>query len=128
MNGDVNLQPEWLAVGDSQVLGLGVPDSATFSAIVTRQGFKMANAGVPGHGVEDALQHAAYLLPLLKPKGILVAVNQANDWEEVGHLASERLRVRGSWLLQPADATGWVGAFMASPFSHSHFLFYGRVL
>ena len=45
---DIRSAAEWLAVGDSQVLGLGVVDTATFSAIVTARGFRMANAGVPG--------------------------------------------------------------------------------
>ena len=125
---DIGPARGWLAVGDSQVLGLGVGDSSTFSAIATARDVPMANAGVPGHGVEDALAHAAILLPLLRPKGVLVVVNQANDWEEAGHPVQERLRVRGSWLLQPADAEGWKGAFMASPLSRSHFMFFAAQL
>jgi hypothetical protein len=118
----------WIAVGDSQVFGLGVSASETFTAVATKQGLRTANAGVPGYGVEDALERAAALLPQLKPKGVLVIVNQANDWEEMGRPVQDRFRVRGGWLLQPEHAAGWEGAFMEGPLSRVHVLFYAAQL
>jgi lysophospholipase L1-like esterase len=115
---------DWLAIGDSQVFGQGVDGAATFAALATGKGVRIANAGVPGYGVEDALLRAEMLLPLLKPRGVLVVVNQANDWEEAGHPVQERFRVRGSWLLRRKEADAWEGAFMASLLSRSHILFY----
>jgi lysophospholipase L1-like esterase len=114
----------WLAVGDSQVFGLGVGGAAAFAARAAGMGVRIANAGVPGYGVEDALARAERLLPLSRPRGIIVMVNQANDWEEIGHPVQERFRVRGSWLLQRKESDAWEGIFMATPFSRLHLLFY----
>ncbi|CAN7512132.1 SGNH/GDSL hydrolase family protein [Mesorhizobium caraganae] len=115
---------EWLAVGDSQVFGLGVEGAETFTALARSKGVRIANAGVPGYGIEDALARAEILLPLLKPKGVILLVNQANDWEEIGTPAQLRFRVRGSWLLQRIDSDAWEGRFMATPLSRLHTLFY----
>jgi len=114
----------WLAVGDSQVFGLGVDGAATFAALAGAKGVRIANGGVPGYGVEDAVARAEMLLPLLKPKGVILFVNQANDWEEIGIPVQHRFGVRGSWLLQRKEADAWEGDFMATPLSRLHMLFY----
>lgn len=114
----------WIAVGDSQVFGLGVRAEETFAARATAKGVPIANAGVPGYGVEDALRRAAALIPRLEPRGVLVVVNQANDWDEMGEPVQERFRVRGGWLLRAEDAAAWEGAFMETKLSQLHLFFY----
>jgi lysophospholipase L1-like esterase len=114
----------WLVVGDSQVLGFGVADSETFAARATAAGVPMVNAGVPGYGVEDALHRAAELLDPLRPRGVIVVVNQANDWEEIRQPAQSRFRVRGGWLLQASTADGWKAHYLASPLSRFHLFYY----
>jgi hypothetical protein len=118
----------WIAVGDSQVFGLGVRAEETFAARATAKGMPMANAGVPGYGVEDALRRAAVLIPRVEPRGILVIVNQANDWEEMGEPVQQRFRVRGGWLLRAADAAAWEGAFMETRLSQLHLFFHAAQL
>jgi len=114
----------WLAVGDSQVLGFGVADRDTFVARASAAGVPMINAGVPGYGVEDALHRAATLVGPLRARGVLLVVNQANDWEEVGQPIERRFRVRGGWLLQAANADGWRARYLASPISRLHLFYY----
>jgi len=111
----------WLVVGDSQVLGMGVADTDTFSA---KAG--LYNAGVPGYGVIDALESAATLIPSLDISGVIVMVNQANDWAEGLTTVNERYRVAQGWLLQSSE--GAVAGFWASPLSRSHLLYYAGLL
>lgn len=116
--------PTALVVGDSQVLGMGVPDDAPFAA---RAGW--LNGGVPGHGVADALAHADVLLPGLPPTlPVVVVVNQANDWEEGLTRAGERYRVTGGLLLRTESASGLGSAFWSSPLSHLQLLSYIALL
>ncbi len=109
----------WLAVGDSQVLGMGVAGDDTFAA---RAGLR--NAGVPGYGVADARARAEALLPILRPDGVLFVVNQANDWDEGVTPAASRLAVRGGWLVTAANAEGPGAWFWASPLSRMHLLYH----
>ncbi len=82
------------------------------------------NAGVPGHGVADALARAEHLLSDGAPRGVLVVVNQANDWEEALQPAAERYAVVGGWLLQE-PAASW---FWGTPLSRSHLLYFTGLL
>ena len=114
----------WIAIGDSQIFGLGVTFQETFAEICRHEGIPVINAGVPGYGIEDGLRRVNRLLPKFRPKGILLFVNQANDWEEFGHPVEDRFKVKGGWLLRPGDADGAEGLFMASPLSRVHFFYY----
>ncbi len=108
-----------LVVGDSQVLGYGVEDSESFPARLGAM-----NAGVPGHGIADALQHAAELIPLLHPDQVLLVVNQANDWDEGMKPALERYVVRNGWLGSASQANATGVRFWSSPVSRVHLLAY----
>ncbi len=109
-----------LVVGDSQVLGMGVPDGATFAALSSWR-----NGGVPGHGVADALAHADALDP---PAPVIVVVNQANDWEEGLTRAGDRYRVTGGLLLRSTSANPVGRAFWSSPLSRLQLLAYVALL
>ena len=73
----------WLALGDSQVMGSGVEADATFSAWTRLSDGPVHNAGVPGYGVEDALRAAAPVIAKWQPAGVIIVINQMNDWDEV---------------------------------------------
>ena len=113
----------WLAVGDSQVLGMGVDGSETFAA---RNGW--INGGVPGHGVEDAIATARAAAGEDATSGVVVVVNQANDWEEALVPAGRRYRVAGGMLLRSATATTGGTVFWDSPLSRLHLLSYAALL
>jgi hypothetical protein len=113
----------WLAVGDSQVMGNGVEAEETFSAVARIDGQPLLNAGVPGYGVQDALERAERELRHRALDGVVVFVNQMNDWEEVRASVDTRYVVRGGWLLKPVDADSARGKFLASPLAHSHLCF-----
>jgi hypothetical protein len=113
-------QDTWLIAGDSQVLGLGVSAAETVSAHASARGRLMLGAGVPGHGVEDALAHAERLLPKLRPRAVVVVVNQANDWDEAGSRSAERFCVRRGFLVRQDHASALVSRFVGSPLASSH--------
>ncbi|GDX79742.1 hypothetical protein LBMAG42_15530 [Deltaproteobacteria bacterium] len=108
-----------LIVGDSQVLGYGVEDDEPFPALL-----RVFNAGVPGHGIADAVQHAAELIPALRPSVVLLVVNQANDWDEGMKPALERYVVRNGWLGSASQANATGVRFWSSPLSRVHLLAY----
>ncbi|MEC7946602.1 MAG: hypothetical protein VX265_03480 [Myxococcota bacterium] len=113
----------WLVVGDSQVLGMGVDGAQSFPAL---NGW--TNAGVPGHGVGDALRVAETQIETAPPAGLVVVVNQANDWDEALVPASERYRVAGGLLLRAETASALGETFWNSPLSHLHLLSYVALL
>jgi hypothetical protein len=63
----------------------------------------------------------------LRPQGLLLLVNEANDWEEEAPLA-QRLHLRGGWLVTPNSSEGLGGAFWSSPLSRLHVLYLGAML
>ncbi len=113
----------WIAVGDSQVMGNGVNGDAPFPAQTMLDGAHVHNAGVPGYGIADALWLATQHLDAHPAKGVIVVVNQMNDWDEADAQVGNRYTVRGGWLLDTEDASGPRGTFLASPLSSSHLLF-----
>ncbi|MGB0640472.1 MAG: hypothetical protein ACPGTU_14130 [Myxococcota bacterium] len=113
----------WIAVGDSQVMGNGVDGHAPFPAQTKLDGSHLHNAGVPGYGIADALWLASRHLDAHPAKGVIVVVNQMNDWDEAEAQVGNRYTVRGGWLLDSEDAAGPRGSFLASPLSSSHLLF-----
>ena len=118
------VQPEsWIVVGDSQVMGNGVNDADAFPALLTLDGMGVRNLGVPGYGVADALWSATQHLDGHPAAGVIVLVNQMNDWDEVNAPVGERYRARGGWLIDADDADGPRGQFLGSPLSRSHLIF-----
>jgi hypothetical protein len=111
----------WLAVGDSQVLGLGVPYEHTFSALA---GVPMVSAGVPSYGLDDALARAEQLVPALDARGVVVVLNQANDWDEIGTRIEARFEVAGGWLLPRGRTSDWQRRFYGSSWSGLHLLYH----
>lgn len=113
----------WIVVGDSQVMGNGVNDSFPFPALMQLEGQGVHNLGVPGYGVGDALWAATEHLDQHAAKGVVVIINQMNDWDEVESPVGERYKVRGGWLLDSKDAATARGVFLESPLSRSHLCF-----
>lgn len=113
----------WIVVGDSQALGFGVEDGQTFAARATAAGVPMLSAGVPGYGVEDSLRRASTFLARRPARGIVVVVNQANDWEEIGSTVESRYRVVGGWLMNASSATTVRARLLGSNLTRLH-LFY----
>lgn len=108
----------WLIVGDSQVLGLGVGGEETFAAQLGAAGY-----GVPGYGVVDTVAAAARLVRARPPAGVILVLNQANDWDEGERRIHERYAVRGGWLLGVKTADDLGARFWSSPLSSSHLCF-----
>lgn len=97
----------WLVVGDSQVMGLGVEDDEAFPALLGA-----LNGGVPGYSLDDALDMADAYADRIE--GVVVVVNQANDWEEVGRDAMDRYQVCGGRLVM-LDSAPWRCSWLGSP-------------
>ena len=77
-----------LVVGDSFAAGAEVLDDQTWPAHLERQtGLRVLNAGVGGFGVDQTVLNAEHLLPLLKPKLVVVGIL-------VDDIARSRYRVR----------------------------------
>ncbi len=113
----------WIAVGDSQVMGNGVNDDAPFPALLTLDGQGVHNLGVPGYGVGDSLWAATEHLDKHPANGVIVIINQMNDWDEVAAPVGSRYAERGGWLVDADDAETVRGRFLASPLSRSHLAF-----
>jgi hypothetical protein len=107
----------WLIAGDSQVLGMGLSSDKTWMKEV-----KAKNLGIPGYGVQDALEAAGARVEEGGIEGVIVVVNAANDWEEALKPLKERYTVLGGWLLKPQDAARWAGRFFGTPLTTSHLL------
>ena len=110
----------WIVVGDSQVMGNGVADAEAFPSLLRVNGDPAHNLGVPGYGVGDALWSATQHLDQHPAAGVIVIVNQMNDWEETDAPVGDRYKVRGGWLVDDEDAHGPRGSFLASPLSRTH--------
>jgi hypothetical protein len=113
----------WIAVGDSQVMGNGVADDDPFPAQIRLAGEAVHNLGVPGFGVGDSLWTATRHIDSHPTQGVIVVINQMNDWEEVHAPVGDRYKVRGGWLLKTKDADGPRGSFLNSVLSRSHLCF-----
>jgi len=110
----------WIVVGDSQVMGNGVADDEPFPSLLSLDGEPAHNLGVPGYGVGDALWAATQHLDQHGAGGVIVVVNQMNDWEETEAPVGERYQVRGGWLIDAEDAASARGSFLASPLARTH--------
>ncbi len=117
-----DLQPSWLVVGDSQVLGLGVDGADTFAARLAIYGVRAWNAGVVGYSVEDAVARADALLATRPFDVVVVVANRANDWEEVDRPIATRFEVVDGWLL-PKDSSVRLG--YATGIARLHLVHFG---
>jgi hypothetical protein len=123
LSGHAVSDSSWIVVGDSQVMGSGVDDPFPFPALMQLDGEGVHNLGVPGYGVADALWTATIHLDKHEAQGVVVIINQMNDWDEVEAPVGERYTVRGGWLLDAEDAATARGTFLGSPLSRSHLCF-----
>lgn len=114
----------WVVVGDSQALGFGVDDGDTFAARATAAGLPMISAGVPGYGVDDSLRRAEALLSKRAIRGVIVLVNQANDWEETTSRVEERYRVIGGWLVNTSSAATVRARLLGSHLTRLHVFYH----
>jgi hypothetical protein len=107
---------------------MNVDFADTWVARLQAQGWAIVSAGVPGHGVDDALAHADALLDVLHPRGVVAVINAANDWAEADTPLPRRCTVVDGWLLRPSDTNRLVGRFFATPLAASHLLSYAVTL
>lgn len=95
-----------LIVGDSQVLGWGVPEGATFGALLGARGLDVLAAGVPTWGPGEYAAAIAELAPRYHPEHVVMLLNAANDWDEAPVPNVRRTTARDGWArvpLGPAD-------------------------
>ncbi len=116
---EATLDKPWLVVGDSQVLGLGVEDEESFPARIGA-----INGGVPGYSLDDALAMADAFASRIG--GVVVVVNQANDWEEVGRDALDRYQICGGRLVL-LDSPPWRCSWLGSPLTRLRLLHFASL-
>ena len=117
---------EVLVVGDSQIFGLGVDDSQTFSAQwATLRHSTVLNAGVPTYGpavyfgvVERVFEHR-------HPKRVIFVLNLANDLFEINRPNSQRHALWDGWAVRLETAPSEVVWFPGREWlmSQSHLVF-----
>jgi hypothetical protein len=68
-----------LAVGDSFTAGSDVTDADTWPAQVEKMmGRRVLNAGVGGYGVDQSALRAEMLIPILKPRAVIIGIYEAD--------------------------------------------------
>lgn len=106
-----------LVVGDSQVFGLGVEDSETFSAqLATVRKVNVLNAGVPTYGPGEYTALVERLVAERKPKHVVYVMNVSNDLFELGIPNTARHQVWDGWAVRTETAPGATTNF---PFRHA---------
>ncbi len=118
-----------LAVGDSQVFGLGVEAGETFVAELGRRLGKGAyNGGVPTYGPAEYQAVLEELLPRKRPSVVVYVVNFANDLFEASRPNTARHVVWDGWAVRaesaPASWTRFPGR--EALFRESHAFFWLR--
>lgn len=98
-------------VGDSQVFGLGVNDTETFSAqLAQKTGRVVLNAGVPTYGPGEMLAVTRELVAAQKPRVVVFTINMANDLFEAKP-NRERHAVWDGWAVRIESAPASVVPF-----------------
>jgi hypothetical protein len=96
---------EIVVVGDSQVFGLGVNDDETFSAQLHKQtGVVVINGGVPTYGPQEYLDTAREIIAKRQSKRVVVTINVANDFFEVGRPNIKRHATWDGWAVRKENA------------------------
>ncbi|RYZ61288.1 MAG: hypothetical protein EOP08_13695, partial [Proteobacteria bacterium] len=122
-----------LVVGDSQVFGLGVEASETFSHVLAEQlrgkpGWSEAqvlNLGVPTYGPDEYLAVLEELLRTRRPRAIVVALNMVNDLFEASRPNAERHAVLDGWAVRKEHLIGtpWPIPYRYVLFGRSHLVY-----
>lgn len=87
-----------LVVGDSQVMGWGVPEDATFPARMAALGnAEVLAVGLPTWGPREYALAVAELVPRLRPERVLVVLNTTNDWVEAPVPNVRRTTAKNGW-------------------------------
>lgn len=96
---------EILVVGDSQVFGLGVEETETFSAQLSKAtGRTVINAGVPTYGPAEYKAVIAELIDQRKPTTVVLTLNMVNDLFEEHRPNAERHVVWDGWAVRKENA------------------------
>jgi len=99
-------------VGDSQVFGLGVEETQTFSAGLADQLHRtVINAGVPTYGPDEYKAVIAELLDSRHPTTVVLGLNMVNDLFEASHPNRTRHAVWDGWAVRKESAPGDVAGF-----------------
>lgn len=128
---------EVIVVGDSQVLGLGVEENETFSAVLQSSlggGHLVRNLGVPTYGPPEYNGVIEEALAKRPAKTVVYVVNLANDLFEAKRRNKERHVVWDGWAVRKETAPTSVTKFPGRSFLYtdSHAVFalrgwlYGR--
>lgn len=92
-----------LIVGDSQVMGWGVPEESAFPArLAAMTGLEVLAAGVPTWGPNEYALAVAEYGQRYRPERVVFVVNAANDWDEVSVPNVRRTTARDGWARVPA--------------------------
>lgn len=102
--GERPIRDRILIVGDSQVMGWGVPESDTFASLLGAHGYEVLAAGVPTWGPLEYVGALEELLPRYRPERVLYVVNAANDWREAPEPNPHRTTARDGWARVPLGA------------------------
>ncbi len=121
---------EVIVVGDSQVLGLGVEENETFSAVLqTSLGKTVRNLGVPTYGPPEYNAIVDEALKKRPAKTVVYVVNLANDLFEAKRPNKERHAVWDGWAVRketaPASVTQFPGRSALYTRSHAFFALRG---
>ena len=122
---------EVLVVGDSQVFGLGVEDSETFSAKLSELLKQpVLNAGVPTWGPGEYTNAVEEVLKERKPAVVIYVLNLSNDLFEADRPNNNRHRVWDGWAVRmetaPKEVTEF--PFRKALMTRSHLVFGVRKL
>lgn len=90
-----------LIVGDSQVMGWGVPEESAFPALLHAAGYEVRAAGVPTWGPLEYTRALGELLPLHRPAHVVYVLNAANDYQEAPLPNTRRTTARDGWARVP---------------------------
>ncbi|MEC7985162.1 MAG: hypothetical protein VX278_08355, partial [Myxococcota bacterium] len=103
---------EIIVVGDSQVFGLGVEESETFSArLAEYTGRSVINAGVPTYGPIEYSAVATDLIAERKPKTLIYTINFANDLFERDRPNRTRHAIWDGWAVRIETAPDYTIPF-----------------
>ncbi|KIG18848.1 hypothetical protein DB30_07184 [Enhygromyxa salina] len=124
---------EVLVIGDSQVFGLGVDDTQTFSAVLAAErGWTVLNAGVPTYGPLEYLALTRELLEQRDATGarVVYVLNFLNDPFELDRPNTQRHAIWDGWAVQieTAPAPGDIVQFPGRKWlmSRSHTVYAAR--
>lgn len=106
------LPGEVLMIGDSQVFGLGVEESETAAAELSKiLKLPVVNAGVPTYGPPEYAALLGELLPRRKPATVVYVVNFYNDFFEATRPNRDRHAVWDGWAVRKETAPSHVSSF-----------------